>query len=511
MDSQQDFPTPAGVSPSPIRAIDRRYVTAALMMVMVLASMEMTITATAMPSIIGDLHGLEHYSWVASVYLLTSTISMPLYGRLTDALGRKRVIVASIILFCGASILASTAQTMIQLVIYRGLQGLGAGGIMPVVLTILADIYTLQERAKIQGLFSAVWGSAALAGPWLGATLVVTLGWRSIFWVNLPFGIIALIVLMWKYHDQEKPHSTDLDLPGAATLAIGCTSILMLVSRLGPGGWSLNVSLLLIAVTILSAVYYLYHERRTANPILPLDLVFSKTIGPSVMGMMLLGVGFQSLDTYVPLYVQGGKGGGATAAAGVVTPVILTWALSGILSAPMTVRFGFRNTALLGASITVCGCSGLFLCAFFDTPRWVMTTVLALNGVGFGLASMSYVLSAQHSVTWQQRGVATGAVQFFRNIGGAIGIGVLGAFFNSLIHADFVKLEALGIMPSTLLDPNQREQIPAATLLTSQLAITSALTWVFAAMVITAVMQLILATMMQVQKSDAPVDAVDPL
>src|SRR3954468_13484696 len=236
---------------SPTRILDRRFVTAALMLVMVLASMEQTVTSTAMPTIIGELHGLEHYAWVNSVYMLALTLTVPLYGRLADALGRKKVIVAAILLFALGSLLASTAHSMGQLILWRGIQGIGAGGIMPVVLTILGDIFTLQERANIQGLFSAVWGTSALAGAALGAYLVNTFGWRSIFFVTLPAGLLGLGVLAWKYRDTEKPHSTDLDLPGAAALALGCTATLVLVSRLGPGGWSAptiaGLSLLAIA------------------------------------------------------------------------------------------------------------------------------------------------------------------------------------------------------------------------------------------------------------------------
>src|SRR5579863_9801849 len=190
---------------APVRKLERRYVTAALLIVMVLASMEQTVTSTAMPTIIGDLHGLEHYAWVASIYLLACTVSMPLYGRLADAWGRKRVIIAAITLFCIASVLAAGARSMLQLILFRGLQGLGAGGIMPVVLTIAGDIFTVAERPRVQGFFSAVWGTASLAGPMLGAFLVNTFGWRSIFFVNLPFGALGLLVLMWKYHDREKP------------------------------------------------------------------------------------------------------------------------------------------------------------------------------------------------------------------------------------------------------------------------------------------------------------------
>src|SRR3954467_14637234 len=184
---------------APTRILDRRFVTAALMLVMVLASMEQTVTSTAMPTIIGELHGLEHYSWVASIYLLACTVSMPLYGRLADALGRKRVLLFAIGLFCAASVLAAMSTSMLQLIGWRAAQGLGAGGIMPVVLTIIGDLFTIEERARIQGFFSAVWGTASLAGPALGALLVHTMGWRSVFFVNLPFGVIGFLVLAWKY------------------------------------------------------------------------------------------------------------------------------------------------------------------------------------------------------------------------------------------------------------------------------------------------------------------------
>ena len=286
-------------------AYERRYVVAALMMVMVLASMEQTVTSTAMPTIIGDLRGLEHYSWVASIYLLACTVSMPLYGRLSDALGRKRVIVVAIIIFCAASVLAALAHSMVQLIVFRGLQGLGAGGIMPVVLTIAGDIFTIQERPKVQGFFSAVWGTASLAGPALGAFLVKTLGWRSVFFVNLPFGALGLAVLIWKYHDREKPHSTDLDLPGVLSLAAACTALLALVSGLGPDGWSWRVTIALAIIAIFATAFFIRNELSAANPILPPALMMKRAIGPSLVGSCLLGVGFLSLDTYVPLYVQG--------------------------------------------------------------------------------------------------------------------------------------------------------------------------------------------------------------
>jgi MFS family permease len=481
------------------------------MLVMVLASMEQTVTSTAMPTIIGELHGLEHYSWVASIYLLACTVSMPLYGRLADALGRKKVILAAISIFCLSSLLASSAHTMVQLVIFRGIQGLGAGGIMPVVLTIQGDVFTLEERAKIQGFFSAVWGTAALAGPALGAYLVQFFGWRSIFFVNLPFGLLGLGVLIWKYHDVEKPHSTDLDLPGAATLAIGCTSILALVSRLGPGGWSIQMSVALLAIAAASLIYYGIHERQASNPIFPVEFLTSRRIGPAILCSLLIGAGFLSLDTYVPLYVQGGRGGGATAAAGVVTPVMLTWATSGIIAAPMVVRFGFRKTSLIGATLVVIGFTGLLTCSLLESPRWLITIVLAITGFGFGPCSMSYLMAAQEAVTWQQRGIATSSIQFFRTIGGAIGIGVLGGLFNILIRPGMAQLEAKGVHPASLLDPHMRSELPADVLRDSQQMIASGLKWVFAAMVVFAVVQFLLTMLMPNKRSDRPVSASEAL
>lgn len=468
--------------------IERRYVTAALMLVMVLASMEQTVTSTAMPTIIGELHGLEHYSWVASIYLLACTVSMPLYGRMADAFGRKKVVLGAIVLFCSASTLAAFSQSMIQLIIFRGIQGLGAGGIMPVVLTIAGDIYTLKQRAKIQGLFSAVWGTASLAGPALGAFLVKGFGWRSVFFVNLPTGAIGLTVLAWKYHEKRHTHKIDLDLPGVAALAVTSMGLLALVSRLGPDGWSWGMIVFLLLVTVGGVAYSLWHERRTEHPILPMELVRSRAVGPSILASCIFGAGFLCLDTYVPLYVQGGRGGDATAAASVVTPVMLTWAISGIAAAPMLVRFGFRKTATLGASLVIVGFAGLLACAYFHAPQIVLTAILAITGFGFGPASMSYLIAAQEAVDYHQRGIVTSSIQFFRTIGGALGIGLAGALFNSLIAGQMEHFRSLGVTPAELMDAKVQSHLPVSIIVQMRAMIAGGLEWVFAGMIVSAVL-----------------------
>lgn len=485
-----------------MRVTDRRFVTAALMLIMVLASMEMTVTSTAMPTIIGQLHGLEHYSWVASIYLLACTVTMPLYGRLADVLGRKKVVIGATILFTAGSVLAAYSHSMVQLILFRGIQGLGAGGIMPVVLTILGDIFTLEERARIQGAFSAVWGLSSLAGPALGAFLVHTLGWRWVFLVNLPFGVLGLLVLMWKYHDHQKPHSTSLDLPGIAALSLGSMALLAVVSGVGPGGLDDRLAIALLVVTVISTIFFIYHERRAENPVMPPELMFNRDIGPSIIATFFFGAGFLCLDTYVPLYVQGGLGGGAGAAAGVVTPVMATWALSGLLVAPLLVKWGFRTVAIIGSVLIVLGFAALALGAWLHVSRHVLMIVLAIAGCGFSCTSMSYLLAAQNAVQWQQRGIVTSSISFFRTIGGAIGVGLMGATFNFLSREDLEKLRESGIAPAAALDPKMQGNLSPEALALVQHAISWSLLWVFVAMVLMAIFQLAATFLMKPRKPD---------
>ena len=476
---------------------DRWIITAALMLIMVLASMEMTVTSTAMPTIIGELRGLEHYSWVASLYLLACTVTMPLYGRLADVWGRKPTIMVATVIFTAASVLAAYARSMPQLILFRGLQGLGAGGIMPVVLTILGDLFTLRERARIQGLFSAVWGLSSLAGPALGAFLVHSFGWRWVFLVNLPFGALGILVLAWRYHDQREPHSTHLDLPGIALLAVASTGLLALVSQLGPGGWSVGMSIGMSVAVILAFAAFIWQERRSPNPVMPPAIMLRREIGPAIVATTFFGAGFLALDTFVPLYVQGGRGGTAAQAAAVVTPVMLAWAISNFVGAPLLIRWGFRKLALIGCALILIGFSGLLAAAMFHWPGWAMTTILAVTGFGFGPASMAYLLGAQNAVEWQHRGIITSSISFFRTIGGAVGVGVLGAAFNAFAHHDLAFLEARGITPAAALDPKLAGTLPADALDAVRHVIASSLTWVFVAMVALSVAQLVATLLMR--------------
>jgi MFS family permease len=254
-----------------------------------------------------------------------------------------------------------------------------------------------------------------------------------------------------------------------------------------------------------TVAWFVWVERRAANPVLPPDLLSRRDIGPALLGSALLGVGFLCLDTYVPLYVQGAKGGGAAAAAGVVTPVMLAWATSGVFAAPLVVRWGFRNTALLGCALTVVSFTGLLACAILDAPRWVLTSVLLLSGLGFGPASMSQLLAAQDAVAWQQRGIITSGITFFRTMGGAVGIGVMGMLFNLLTLPQMNRFREAGVNPAELMDPHTRGHVPPQVLEQASATIGHGLTWVFGAMLLAAVAQAAVTLLLPKGKCAHPV------
>jgi MFS family permease len=405
-----------------------RAVTFALVLVTALASLESTVVSTAMPTIIGELRGLPVYSWVFSAYLLSATVTMPIYGRLADLYGRRRILLIAISLFVVGAGACAAAQTMTHLIAARVLQGLGAGGLMPVALIVSGDLFSLRERARIQGLFSGIWGVASLAGPMLGAALTVTFGWRSIFSINLPLGIIAFALVATKMIESRATRPDPLDVGGALLLAGGITSLLLSVlQRAGGAALSIEARTTLIVLGLVLLFAFLRQQARREHPLIPPDLFrHARTVAPYVSGA-LLGTTIFGVDTFVPLFVQGARGGTAMAAGAVVTPVVLMWAVSAALAARAVVRFGFRRTAQLGALLILFGCGGLIACALVPAQVGTITATCALIGAGLGPSSMSQVLAIQHAAPERQRGVATSLVPFFRAVGGALGVGALGA------------------------------------------------------------------------------------
>lgn len=401
--------------------------TFALILVTSLASFESTVVSTAMPTIIGDLNGLPLYSWVFSIYLLASTVSMPVYGRLADIYGRRRILLTAIALFLLGALACALAHSMPQLILARGLQGLGAGGLIPIALTVSGDLYSLAERARIQGLFSSVWGLASLVGPLVGAAMTVSLGWRSIFSINVPLGFLAFFLVATQMKESRAPLADPLDLVGALLLAGGVTSILFSVlQRAGAGSVPLLLRLALFLLGAGLLMGFARAQARHTHPLVPPELFRkAETASPYLAGI-LLGTTIYGVDTFVPLFVQGARGGTAGAAGAVVTPLVLGWAVSAALAARVLVRFGFRKTARFGAILIVLGFSALTAAALLDAGVVVISAACALIGSGLGPSSISQVLAIQSLAPEKTRGVATSLVPFFRTVGGSIGVGLLG-------------------------------------------------------------------------------------
>jgi multidrug resistance protein len=442
----------------------RGRVTAALLVAMMVTAMEQLVVSPAMPTIIAQLRGFEIYPWVISAYLLASTVSTPIYGKLADLYGRKPILLFGLALFSLGSILSGTSQTMGQLIAMRTLQGLGAGAVGPIVLTILGDLFTLHERAKVQGLFSAVWGLSSVAGPIIGGYLTDNVGWRWVFLVSVPFAVVAIAMLAWYVTEPHVDRKVaPIDWAGAGLLSASMTSLLLLVLDGSQHGTA--IAMALGAASVVFLVLFVLRELRAADPILPMDLMTRPVIAASLAGSCLIGAILFGIDTYVPLYIQGVQGGDARLAGRSLMPLFLTWAFSVAVAARAVVHRGLRFGGLVGSFFITTGAMGLVAGAVF--PQWYRCGFypgLVLVGLGMGPCSLSFILSVQHSVKWGQRGVATGAVIFLRTIGGALGVGLLGAALGWELARRLAASGASGINVTAALRPETHQFLTAEQL-----------------------------------------------
>ncbi|QDV36573.1 MFS transporter [Tautonia plasticadhaerens] len=488
---------------------NRRIVTVALMMAMAVAAMEQTVVSPAMPTIIARLKGVEIYALVFSAYLLASTITTPLYGKLADRHGRKRVLLFGLGLFGVGSMLSGLSRSMPELIAMRVVQGLGAGAVAPIVLTILGDLYTLEERARVQGLFSGVWGVSSIAGPALGGALTDQLSWRWVFFVSVPFGLIAMLILAVGVKETvAERESRPLDLAGAAWLTGGTAALLLAVIGGEGRPWELEVVLLGLAVGFL--VLFVRQERRAADPVLPIDLLAQPALAASIAGSFIIGGLLIAIDTYVPLFVQGVRGGSATAAGRSIMPLFASWSVSVFIAAKLVPRWGFRRTAVVGSVLITGGSTGLVAGAL--VPEWSRPAFflgMGVIGLGMGPTSLSYILGVQNAVAWDRRGAATGSVIFSRMIGGAVIVGLLGAVLG---HALAWRLgTSSGVDIAAALRPETHGQLTAAQLSAVRDALGSTLRDIFLLISAMAVLGLACAARVAggraVDRPDAPASA----
>lgn len=458
---------------------DRRIVTVALLLAMAVAALEQTVVSTAMTSIIAQLKGIRIYPWVFSAYLLASTISTPIYGKLADLIGRRRVLLFGLFMFSVGSMLSGLSRSMPQLIAFRVIQGLGAGALGPIVLTIISDLYPLHERPKVQGLFSAIWGVSSVVGPLVGGVLTDQLSWRWVFFLTVPFSAFSAWILVRRVSEVSQPKGgVSLDWRGAMLLAAGSAALLWVVLS----GRDQPIAVIAVGFAVAVALFILFvrHERSASDPILPIELATDPAIAAALVGNFLVGCLLFGLEVYVPLYMQGVKGGSATRAGGTMTPLFLTWSVSVAVAAFVVVRYGFRKSAAVGTLFLVVGTFFLFAGSVWsDSYRVCFLFGMIAIGLGMGPTSLSYLLSVQNAVPWNRRGAATGALIFSRTMGGSIGVGLLGASLGFELAGRLKGDLARGIDVAAALRPETHRLLGGATLKLVQGALGGSLQHVF--------------------------------
>jgi len=427
---------------------------------MFLAALEATAVAAAVPTAVGELGGVSRYSWVFSVYLLTSTTTVPLFGKLADLYGRRRTYQVAVFLFLLGSALSGLAQSFGQLVVFRAIQGLGAGGVMPVAITVIGDIYKLEERGRIQGAFSGVWALASLIGPLLGGIITDALSWRWIFYLNVPFGIVSAWMFNRWLREEKARTEHRLDILGTVSLTVAVTLLLLALIE-GPEswGWSDPRTLGLLAGSAAGLAVFVWQERRAPEPTLPLDLFQNRLIAVASAGNVLLGALLFSITAFVPMFGQGVLGGTAMDAGTILAPILIGWPIASTLAGRLLMRVGYRTMSVGGAACGLAGCLMLAR-AGASTGRLEVMIAMLIIGLGLGFGSMPYLLGVQNAVPWQRRGVATSSVQFFRNIGGAVSVAALGALFSGRLQA----IAGPGADANALFDPSLRGRLAPDTL-----------------------------------------------
>lgn len=418
---------------SPQDNVSRSWILAGLMATMMLAAMDSTIVSSAIPQIVGDLGGFSLFTWVFSIYVLAQTVTIPVYGKLADQYGRKPIIIGGTLLFLAGSAACAGAWSMTSLIVFRAIQGLGAGSIMATVTTLAGDLYSIRERARVEGWLSSVWGFSAIVGPTLGGFFAAYASWRLIFLVNVPVGAVALFLISryLKETVEHRRHRIDYGGSGLVLATIG-----LLVFGLLQGGqvwpWLSMPSLTVFVAVIALAGATIVVERRASEPILPGWLWRRRVLSGSNLAMVGMGIVMMGPIAYLPTFGQSVMGLGAITAGLVLAAMSIGWPLASSLSGRVYLKLGFRDTALGGAVLMIIAPLG-FLALPDPAPAWAVAVDQVVLGAGFGLLSTPLLVGIQSVVRWENRGVVTSANMFSRYLGQSLGAAIFGAIFNAAL------------------------------------------------------------------------------
>src|SRR3954470_14766439 len=429
---------------------ERGAVLVAVMSATALVALDATVLATAVPTIVEEIGGFSQFPWLFSIYLLTSAVATPLFGRLADTHGRRPVLFGGIAVFLAGSVICAAAPGMGVLIAGRAVQGIGAGAVQPVSLTIVGDLYTVAERARVQGYLASVWGMSAVVGPAIGGLFSQYASWRWIFVVNLPVGIAAVWLLARNYHEAVARTRRSIDVTGAATLVLGWSLVLLALLEGGVAwAWDSPIGVGVLVVGAGTLAVFVLVERRAAEPVVPLWVFRRPVLVGAALAQLGVGALLIGLDSYVPVYAQGVLGAGAVAAGFALATMPIGWPLAATFSGRLYLRIGFRDTSLVGGGVLVAGfAAGLALSA--DSSLWAVAGVCFLAGVGLGLVGRPTMVAVQSSVGRDERGLVTGTAMFSRSLGSAVGVGALGAVVTAVTAA------RLADAPAAL-----RERLPA--------------------------------------------------
>ena len=423
----------------------KRNIVIAIMVAMALGAVEGTVVTTAIPTIVKDLNGFELISWIFSLYLLTSAISTPIYGKLSDLYGRKNTLCVGIIIFLIGSTLCGLSQNIYQLIAFRAMQGLGAGAIFTLTYTIVGDVFTLGERAKVQGWLSTVWGVSSLLGPFVGGFLIDNLSWHWIFFINIPFGIISIIILQRNLEEQLEKKKHKIDFAGTIVLSIAI--IILLLGTLF-GGKNLIYLISAVIVTALLCVLFYKIEQREPEPIIPFDIFTNTNILVNIISFLAAAI-LIAVDVYMPIYIQNILGFSAMVSGLVMAPMSISWLISSILMAKAIPKYGEKDVVKFSSVFL------LISCVLLPTLGLKSSLILVLiyssiMGVGLGGCFTTLTIVIQESVSYNKRGAATASNSLVRTLGQTIGVSIFGSIFNICIVKYFSYLGIKGIDPGNL-------------------------------------------------------------